>query len=334
MGSRIAKRLRLRRGDCSTSKPEDSDNKKHHHHGYNRRQSSGHRHSSAYQDIISQCLQSLAKVAEPVSASTSDATTSTSQPGNAADATNQTDAQMHCKNAEKYAKASMHVFSNLAQNFTNMMDPFAAAFAFEADKLQTDTPLIPEPAFSGVATVAATEKPSTETPPAAKPQSEQPPPEKPSVEKSVEKPSTSAVVVDAAVASAPEAQSIPTASITSVRSNASEASNQQKVGDWTMLDVNDLAEEIHAAPSAAAHESTQKPSSSNEGAIPKSAAAKARQLPDYEELSRALRSHIEEFQQIFKAPDNGKEESMQSKKTQTPPATPEAQVAPEQRHPG
>lgn len=342
LGSRIAKRLRLRRSDCFMGRSEESEGKKHHH-GHHRRHSAGPRQCGpgTFQDILSQCVQSLAKVTEPVVVTnTSDATTSTSPPDNAANANNatnatsQTEAQMHCKNAEKYAKVGIDLFSNLAQNLTTIMDPFAAAFAFDAANLNKENPM-----FAGAAAAAA--HPATETPPAEKPQTEQQPPlqaKEPSVEKLIEVPSTSSVTTDSiapivltpVVVAQPAPESSPmslassASSVSSTKSIASDVNQQQKVGDWTMLDVNDLAEEMAAATQTATPAPT--PTVISTGAIPKKA------QPDYEELSRALRSHIEEFQQIFNG--KGKDDAMQSKKTQTPPATPEVSVAPQPRHPG
>lgn len=344
--------MRLRRSECSFGKSDDGEGKKEkHHHGHHRRHSSGSRHSSTLQDILSHWVQSLSKVSE-----TSDKTTSTTPTGNAtnANATSQTDVHVHLKNADKYAKASVDLLSNLAQNFTTMMDPFAAAFAFDADTLRNNQPQAQQPNAASVPTAAAAAATTTanaaaantETPPAAaKTQSAKD--TSTTTEPMIEVGTSATVsVADAttttttAVSGTETSPNSLASSIASTKTTGSDGNNQPKVGDWTMLDVNDLADDVevgatsnnvntteHSAspPTPAA---TPKPSS-NGGAIPKST------QPDYEELSRALRSHIEEFQQIFKNNDKTKDDGlMQSKKTQTPPATPEAQAPSQPRHPG
>lgn len=154
LGSRIAKRLRLRREECSSTRAEDGDSKKHFR-GHHRRHSSGKRQSANINDIISQCIHTFTK--EPVATTattTSDNTTYTS-PQNDADTTQPIDAYFHCRNAEKYAKASIDLFSSFAQNFTAMMDPFPASNEFErpaGPSSATNTPKMYTTKSSGTST--------------------------------------------------------------------------------------------------------------------------------------------------------------------------------------
>lgn len=357
LGSRIAKRLRLRRGECSTSRTEESATEsKKHHHGHHRRHSSGHR-QGAWQDLISQYVQSLGKVAEPVVKAATENITPSAPPQSGGQP--KADAQVHCKNAEKYAKASIDILSNLAQNFTNMMDPFAASFAFDGPDLCAQygneanaktsaqsppsaqaAPTVPSVSVAAPST-AANDKP-TEKPPAEKKQDTEKPlneqQQKPQstelpldqrIEISVDDTAALFPIVAATPASAP---ATAPESMSSNKSTGSDGPHKEIPRDWTLLDADDMFDTVQAVASAdvATNTASAQNSNSNGGAIPKAVSSEAtetKKQPDYEELSRALRSHIEEFQQIFKT--TGKEEG-NSKKTQTPPSTPDAQAT---RHP-
>lgn len=271
---------------------------------------------------------------------------------------------MHCKNAEKYAKASIDILSNLAQNFTTMLDPFEAPYTFARpdvllqyqNKARDGTSAQNPPKTQSTPTVSSTTVPApqtaqTEKPPAEikqeneKPLNGQQPTPTPIVETiEILSSSTSSVpiivndagAVFATVASTPSVASAPSApeSISSTKSTGSDGQNKEIPRDWTLLDADDLVEEIRASTSA--HNTASATAANltftpnvNGGAIPISVANETKKQPNYEELSRALRSHIEEFQQIFKN-TTGKEE-VKSKKTQTPPSTPSEAQAP--RHP-
>lgn len=344
-GSRIAKRLRLRR-EYSSAKADDSptESKKHHHH--HRRHSSGGRNAFTLYDVMSQVNQAFGKVPEaPATAET----TPTAPPKTSG----QSETSLHCKNAEKYAKASIDLLSTLAQNFTNMMDPFAAAFEAPAQRPESTSAAasasVPAPASAPPAPaprpVATTEvtledvamKLATEAAKdAAQEQAKQP--QEPRTIHVTLGPEGFTVVTPTQTPPMTTAESEQAAGTSmdvemGSSSSSSEPKEQQKElsRDWTLVDVDDLAEEIRAAASIASAEldaqTILKPvaetvsdasvkAPAHGGAIPKSVSfeKKDKPTPDYEELSRALRSHIEEFQQIFKP-----KEDLQSKKTQTPP---------------
>lgn len=346
LGSRIARRLGLRRGECSSTRPEEVDGKKHHR-SHHRRHSSGKRQSGNLHDLVSHCVQSFAKVAEPVvtvttTNTTRDKTTSTS-PQTGADTTQPIDVHLHCRNAEKYAKASIDLLSNLAQNFTTMMDPFAASFTFDvsnpcsaAPTTTTTTTATSTTTSSGTSTsdINTTALDKVRTNNSQTNENEKPPAEKSQVE-------TSQAETSENIRKEPQSSSdinnelfiemINKEIENSVISIPSDVGSSSDESDESFLHVPSIDNDGNIRgiekSASASDPSINGPSISSKASISAgpstpptdqqgNSAKKAKvSKPDYQELSRALRSHIEDFQQMFQPQTS-------ATKTPTPPPTP------------